>query len=223
MTPCPPPCALFALRRDPRLVSLLRCGLHTMIDLLPLASYCLVMSATPGPNNVMLAITGANFGGRGAMPVIFGIQAGAFVQTMLMCVGLGSLFVTYPLTQQVLRVAGSLYLVYLAWKLSGASVDGARASKAVSFGQAAVFQALNPKSWLKAITVASVFMPAEGNAYANALQASIIGMLVGAPCNVMWALFGMSIRRMLKDPRMQRAFNLAMGSSLLVLALMFLR
>jgi len=194
-----------------------------MTELLPLASYCLVMSATPGPNNFMLAITGANFGGRGALPVILGIQAGLFVQTMLMCVGLGSLFVSYPLAQQVLRVAGSLYLIYLAWKLSGASVDGVRASKAVSFTQATVFQALNPKSWLKAITVASVFMPAEGNAYANALQASVIGVLVGAPCNFMWALFGMSIRRLLKDPRMQRAFNLSMGAALLVLALMFLR
>src|ERR1044071_901365 len=97
MTPCPAPCVLFGLRRDPRLVPFLRCGLHTMIDLLPLASYCLVMSATPGPNNFMLAITGANFGGRGALPVILGIQAGLFVQTMLMCVGLGSLFVSYPL------------------------------------------------------------------------------------------------------------------------------
>lgn len=194
-----------------------------MTELLPLASYCLVMSATPGPNNFMLAIVGANFGGRGAVPVILGIQLGGFVQTMLMCVGLGSLFVAYPFAQQVLRVAGSLYLIYLAWKLSGASVDGVRASKAVSFVQAAAFQALNPKSWLKAITVASVFMPAQGNAYVNALQVSAIGALIGAPCNLMWAVFGISIRRLLKDLRLQRAFNLAMGASLFVLALMFLR
>lgn len=181
------------------------------------------MSATPGPNNFMLAITGANFGGRGALPVILGIQAGVFVQTMLMCVGLGSVFIAYPLAQQVLRIAGALYLIYLAWKLSGASVDGAQAPKAVSFFQAAIFQALNPKSWLKAITVASVFMPAGQDTVTNALQASLIGTLVGAPCNAMWALFGISIRRLLKEPRMRRAFNLAMGATLLVLALTFLR
>jgi len=194
-----------------------------MTELLPLATYCLVMSATPGPNNFMLAITGANFGGRGALPVIFGIQAGVFVQTMLMCVGLGSVFIAYPLAQQVLRIAGALYLIYLAWKLSGASVDGAQTPKAVSFFQATVFQALNPKSWLKAITVASVFMPAGQDTVSNALQASLIGTLVGAPCNAMWALFGISIRRLLKEPRMRRAFNLAMGATLLVLALTFLR
>lgn len=194
-----------------------------MTELLPLATYCLVMSATPGPNNFMLAITGANFGGRGTLPVILGIQAGLFVQTILMCVGLGSVFVTYPLAQQVLRVAGALYLVYLAWKLSDASVEGTQAPKAVSFFQATTFQALNPKSWLKAITVASVFMPAGQDTVANALQASLIGALVGAPCNAIWALFGISIRHLLKEPRMQRAFNLAMGGALVVLAVMFLR
>lgn len=186
-------------------------------------SYCLVMSATPGPNNVMLAATGANFGGRGALPAILGIQAGMFAQTMLMCAGLGSVFVAYPLAQQVLRVAGSLYLVYLAWKLSGAAVGGAQAPKAVSFAQAATFQALNPKSWVKAITVASVFMPAGHNPFAGALLVAAVGTLVGMPCNAMWALFGVSIRRLLTDPRKQRVFNLTMGATLVVLAVMFLR
>lgn len=194
-----------------------------MTDLLPLISYCLVMSATPGPNNVMLAITGANFGARGAAPVILGIQAGMFVQTMLMCVGLGSVFVAYPWAQQVLRIAGSAYLAYLAWKLSGASVAGTQAPKAVSFAQATVFQALNPKSWLKAITVASVFMPAGQNTVVSALQVAVIGALVGAPCNITWALFGVSIRRLLLDPKMRRVFNLTMGAILLILAAMFLR
>jgi threonine/homoserine/homoserine lactone efflux protein len=179
-----------------------------MTELLPLMSYCLVMSATPGPNNVMLATTGASFGYRGALPVILGIQAGIFVQTMLVCAGLGSLFVAYPMAQQVLRIAGALYLMFLAWKLAGSSVAGTGAPKPVSFTQAALFQALNPKSWLKAITIASVFM---------------IGTMVGMPCSVMWALFGVSIRSVLKASRSQRIFNLAMGTILVVLAVMCLR
>ena len=194
-----------------------------MTELLPLMSYCLVMSATPGPNNVMLATTGANFGGRGALPAILGIQAGMFVQTVLICAGLGSVFIAYPLAQQVLRVAGSLYLVFLAWKLSGASVGGAQVPKAVSFAQAATLQALNPKSWVKVITVASVFMPAEHSPVVGALLVAVIGTLVGLPCNAMWALFGVSIRRLLTDPRKQRVFNVTMGATLLVLAVMFLR
>ena len=217
------PCALSAPRGAPRLGATPRCELPAMTELLPLMSYCLVMSATPGPNNVMLATTGANFGGRGAVPAILGIQAGVFVQTMLMCVGLGSAFMAYPLAQQVLRIAGALYLVFLAWKLSGASVGAAHAPKAVSFAQATAFQALNPKSWVKAITVASVFMPAGHNTVGNALLVAVIGALVGTPCNAMWALFGVSIRHLLKDPFKQRVFNLTMGAILLILAAMFLR
>ncbi|MNY67778.1 hypothetical protein D3C86_2054320 [compost metagenome] len=93
----------------------------------------------------------------------------------------------------------------------------------MSFAQAATFQALNPKSWVKAITVASVFMPAGHNPLAGALLVALIGTLVGMPCNAMWALFGVSIRRLLTDPRKQRVFNLTMGATLLVLAVMFLR
>ncbi len=194
-----------------------------MTELLPLMSYCLVMSATPGPNNVMLATSGANFGYRGALPAIVGIQAGVFVQTMVMCLGLGSVFLAYPMAQQVLRIAGSIYLVYLAWKLSGASVGEAHAPKAVSFFQAALFQALNPKSWVKAVTLASVFMPPGLSMFNSALLVAVIGTLVGTPCSVMWALFGVSIRQLLKDPRKQRAFNLTMGAILLALAILFLR
>ena len=194
-----------------------------MTELLPLMSYCLVMSATPGPNNIMLATTGANFGGRGALPVILGIQAGVFVQTWFMCAGLGSVFMVYPLAQQALRIAGSLYLLFLAWKLSGATVGAAHAPKPVSVIQAAAFQALNTKSWVKAITIASVFMPAGHNTLGNALLVALTGTLVGAPCSVMWALFGVSLRRLLQDPYKQRVFNLTMGAILLVLALLFLR
>jgi threonine/homoserine/homoserine lactone efflux protein len=194
-----------------------------MTELLPLISYCFVMSATPGPNNVMLATTGANFGYRGALPAILGIQVGIFVQTVLMCVGLGGVFIAYPLAQQVLRIAGALYLMFLAWKLVGASVAGTSAPKALSLTQAALFQALNPKSWLKAITMASVFMPSQGTMLAGALLVAVIGTVVGMPCNAMWALFGVSIRSVLQAPRNQRLFNLAMGAILLVLGLMFLR
>ena len=194
-----------------------------MTNLLPLMTYCLIMSGTPGPNNVMLAASGANFGYRGALPAILGIQAGGFVLCFICCMGLGSVFIAYPLAQQVLRVAGALYLIYLAWKLSAASIGEAQAAKPVSFIEAALFQALNPKSWVKAVTIASVFMPVELGAANAALLVGLVGVLVGLPCSSTWALFGVSIRSLLREPRKQRVFNLAMGGTLFILALMFLR
>jgi threonine/homoserine/homoserine lactone efflux protein len=194
-----------------------------MSELLPLMTYCLIMSSTPGPNNVMLASSGANFGYKGAQPAIIGIQFGVFVQTIVTCMGLGSVFIAYPMAQQVLRIAGSLYLVYLAWKLCGATVADREAAKPLSFTEAAIFQALNPKSWVKAVTLASVFMPSGLSTLNGALLVALIGTVIGTPCGVMWALFGVSIRKLLRDPRKQRIFNLTMGAILLVLALLFLR
>jgi threonine/homoserine/homoserine lactone efflux protein len=192
-------------------------------DLLPLMTYCFVMSSTPGPNNVMLATSGAKFGYRGALPQILGQTSGVAVQTFVTCLGLGSLFVAFPVLHQLLRVSGAAYLVYLAWKLSGSALGDAHESKPLTYGQAALFQAVNPKSWVKAITLASVFMPVGLSAPMGALLVSVLGLLIGLPSASMWALLGVAIRRLLTDPRKQRIFNLTMGALLVLLALSFLR
>jgi len=194
-----------------------------LTDLLPLMTYCLVMTGTPGPNNVMLASAGAQFGFRRALPQVFGQNAGVALQTYATCLGLGSLFVAYPVLHQVLRLAGALYLVFLAWKLSRSALGEARASQPLSFTQAVLFQAVNPKSWVKSVTLATVFMPVGLSAPMGALVVVVIGLLIGFPSATLWALFGVAIRRALTDPRKQRIFNLSMGATLLVLAVSFLR
>ena len=194
-----------------------------MSELLPLMTYCFVMSSTPGPNNMMLTASGANFGYRGSLPQILGINAGGFVQTALTCLGLGALFTAYPLLQTALRIGGALYLLVLAWQLTGGAAGEAKLARPVSFWQGALFQAVNPKSWLKAVTLASVFMPPDLPAPVGALLVATIGLVVGFPCISMWALFGVAIRRLLARPGWQRAFNAIMGATLAVLAILFLR
>lgn len=193
-----------------------------LTDLLPLMTYCFVMSSTPGPNNVMLATSAANFGYRRALPQIMGTNSGVAVQTYVTCLGLGSLFAAYPVLHQVLRVAGALYLIVLAWKLSGVTVGESKAGRPLSFAQAALFQAVNPKSWVKAVTLATVFMPPGLSVPVGALLVAVIGMVIGFPSASMWAVFGVLIRRLLADPRKQRLFNLSMGALLVGLAVSFL-
>jgi threonine/homoserine/homoserine lactone efflux protein len=192
-------------------------------QLLPMMMYCFVMSITPGPNNMMLTASGANFGYRLTLPQILGINAGGFVLTILSCAGLGSLFLAWPPAQALLRVAGSVYLVFLAWQLARARVGDASGVKPQSFLEGAMFQAVNPKSWIKAITVASVFMPAGVHPMAAGVMLGAIGAAVGFPCVSMWALFGMAIRGFLADARNQRLFNLLMAGTLVVLAVTFIR
>lgn len=192
-------------------------------DLMPLMTYCFVMSSTPGPNNVMLASSGAQFGFRRALPQIMGSNSGVAVQTFLTCLGLGSLFVAYPQLHDILRVTGAVYLIYLAWKLSASALGEARESQPLSFGQAALFQAVNPKSWIKAVTLASVFMPQGLSTLVGALVVTGVGALIAFPSNAVWAMFGVALRRVLTDPFKQRVFNFSMGAMLVALAISFLR
>jgi threonine/homoserine/homoserine lactone efflux protein len=194
-----------------------------MTELLPLVTYSIVMSSTPGPNNLMLTTSGANFGFRRTLPHILGISAGMTVQTIVTCLGLGSLFVAFPMLHNVLRVAGALYLLVLAWKLAGSAISDVSLARPLSFWQAAAFQAVNPKSWIKSVTIASVFMPTGMGIVPGTLLVTFITVAIGMPCVSVWALFGVAIRRLLTDLRRRRVFNVIMAGSLIVLALAFLK
>lgn len=194
-----------------------------MNELMPFATYCLLMSGTPGPNNMMLVANGAHYGYRRTLPAILGTSTGVAVLTFAMCVGLGAVFAAFPLLHQALKLAGTLYLLVLAWKLAAAPASLGRPPQRVGFAQAALFQAVNPKSWIRAVTVASVFMPADWGLGTGALFVSLVGALIGFPCVSMWALFGAGIGRFLSSPARRRAFNVIMATSLVVLAFTLLR
>ncbi len=194
-----------------------------MTQLLPMMMYCFVMSITPGPNNMMLTASGANFGYRGTLPQILGINVGGFVLTWASCMGLGNLFAVWPPAHAVLGAVGAAYLVHLAWNLAGARIGEANALRPQSFVEGAMFQAINPKSWMKAVTLASVFMPAGLPTPTAALLVAVVGWVIGFPCVSCWALFGVAIRGLLREPRNQRVFNLLMAGTLVVLAATMLR
>jgi threonine/homoserine/homoserine lactone efflux protein len=189
-----------------------------MTQLLPMMMYCFVMSITPGPNNLMLTASGANFGYRLTLPQVLGCVAGNVALTMIACNGLGQLFVAVPVAQTVLRTGGAVYLLWLAWKLAQARMGDAQALRPFTFLEGVMFQAFNPKSWIRAITLASVFMPAGANPLTAGLAISLIGAVIAVPCLSMWALFGVAMRSVLTDPRKQRVFNLVMAVALVLLA-----
>ncbi|WP_280154944.1 LysE family translocator [Piscinibacter sp. XHJ-5] len=193
-----------------------------MTELLPLLTYSFLMSSTPGPNNVMLTASGANFGYRRTLPHILGIAAGHGPQIFLTCLGLGALFLRIPVLHDALRVAGALWLVWIAWKLAGSAVGGAELQRPLSFVQALAFQMVNPKGWIKAITLAAVFMPAGLDVVSGALLVTAVSIAINLPCVSMWALFGVAISRWLTDARRRRGFNVIMAVSLLILAVTLL-
>lgn len=194
-----------------------------MTELLPFLTYCALMSGTPGPNNMMLVASGAHHGYRRTLPAILGMVAGVATLTFVMCLGLGALFVAWPALHTALKLAGTLYMLVLAWRLVGQRIAVDRPPRTLGFAQAALFQAVNPKSWLRAVTVASVFMPEQFGLPLGAVLVSLAGAAVGFPCISGWALFGVAVGRLLSSPGRQRAFNAIMAVSLALLALMLLR
>lgn len=193
-----------------------------MNDLLPLLSYSLLMSATPGPNNILLTTSGANFGYRRSLPHLLGVSIGGGVQTWLSCLGLGVLLAGHPVVHDALRMIGALYLLWMAWKLTTPVVFGAELAQPVGFVEAAAFQFVNPKTWLKSITVATVFMPAGMASGPAALLVLAITLATNFPCISMWALFGAGLRQVLTRPGWREAFNAIMAASLAVLAILLL-
>jgi len=191
--------------------------------ILPLAAYCFVMSSTPGPNNVMLAASGANFGFRDTLPHILGIVVGGAVQTFAACVGLGALLAEWPAWQVLLRWVGAAYLLVLAWRLVGSGIADGGLARPLTLAQGALFQAVNPKSWMKALTLAAVFMPPGWPVLHGSLLVAGVGLAVGLPCVSVWALFGAAIRRWLQQEGHRRAFNAIMAGLLAVLAFAFLQ
>lgn len=194
-----------------------------MTELLPLMTYCLLMSGTPGPNNMLMVACGAHHGYRRTLPAMLGVNFGVALLTFAACLGLGALFTSWPALHDALKLAGTLYMLVLAWRLVGSQVSQAHAPENLGFTQAVMFQLVNPKSWVKAVTLASVFMPAGLGALPGALLVSLIGWAIGFPCISMWVLFGAWIGRFLSSPVRLRVFNAIMAASLAVLAVLLLR
>ena len=184
--------------------------------LLAFVLFALATAGTPGPNNMMLLASGANFGFRRTAPQILGIGVGLGVMVVAMGLGLGGLFKAWPVLHDVLRWVGGGYMLWLAWKIATAKGihDKAVGARPMSFWQAAAFQWVNPKAWAMALTAATTYTP-EGSSLGVLIVAGTF-MLVGVPCSAAWAGFGQGMRRFLDRPPVLRAFNLGMAVLLVV-------
>lgn len=190
-----------------------------MIDTAALVSYAFVMSITPGPNNVMLTASGATFGYRATLPHILGISLGHALQTALTGLGLGLVFARYPWLHDVLKWLGSAYLLYQGWRLLGAGrVGQMQAGRPLSLLEGALFQFVNPKAWVMAVTTIALFLPAQASLFAACAAIAAVLVLVNFPCVTVWALFGSGLRHWLTSDARRRAFNLLMSVLLLTTA-----
>ncbi len=179
-----------------------------------LALFAFVTSVTPGPNNLMLMASGANFGFRRTIPHMLGVALGFVFMAALVGGGLGGLFQQMPQVVTVLEVAGVAYMLWLAWKIAHAAAPGERAAGAtpMTFLQAAAFQWVNPKAWAMALTAVTVYAP-ERSLMAVAVVAAIFGA-INLPSVGVWTVLGLQVRRILTNHRRLSVFNWTMAGLL---------
>ncbi|MEL7214650.1 MAG: LysE family translocator [Pseudomonadota bacterium] len=179
-----------------------------------LVAFAFVTSITPGPNNLMLMASGANFGLRRTVPHALGVALGFVAMAVLVGLGVAEVFERYPVMHAVLTVVSVLYMLWLAWHIATAAAPEGRESTGtpLTFLQAAAFQWVNPKAWTMALGAMTVYAP-DGSALSILLVAVVFGM-VNLPAVGSWAILGQQMQRVLTNPARLRLFNWAMAALL---------
>jgi threonine/homoserine/homoserine lactone efflux protein len=177
--------------------------------------FSLVAAITPGPSNVMLTAAGAISGVARGLPCLIGVAAGMGLLIFGVALGIGGLITGQPAVLTALNWLGAAFLLYLAWKIavSGPLGESAR-KKPVGFAGAALFQWINPKSWLVSTSAAGAYLHAEGGALLQALAFAALFVAAALPSGFLWLAFGASLQRYLRDARTARIVKGIMAAGL---------
>ncbi|RPI06488.1 MAG: LysE family translocator [Ignavibacteriae bacterium] len=179
--------------------------------------YASLMSITPGPNNLMLLSYGKAYGFNDSRNVMLGIFLGFFIMLCLAGYGIANIITRNPHAGLVLKIVGSLWMLYLAFVLRKISVEIEPGKKpAIGFGQAFSMQFVNLKAWIMAISGASAFLPQSNSIHLNVFVYAISFGLVGIPCMFIWLKMGDVIAKLFKSEKAGQVLGYAMFSLMIV-------
>ena len=176
------------------------------------------MAFTPGPNNILVASSGVNFGFRATIPHILGVTVGFPMMLLIVGLGLAKIFLAVPLVHLAFKLISIVYLIYLAYRIATASAIAASrgTAKPMSFMQAVAFQWVNVKAWIIAISAVTTYTVVNPTLPLQicALAALSLGITLASVC--CWTLFGHLLRTYLHTDARRRAFNFGMAGLLLL-------
>jgi len=178
--------------------------------------FAFVAAVTPGPSNTMMLSTGAAVGALRGIGCPLGASLGMGVMIVLSALGVGEIVAAAPAIVVAIKVAGSLFLLWLAWKIANSgAVDAGGQTQAVGFRQAFLFQWLNPKGWLVALSAGGTFLVSSQHAEASgALWMGALFAAAAFPAGFIWLVLGVLVAQLLRTPRSARFFNIGMGFAL---------
>ena len=180
---------------------------------LPLVAFVVAASVTPGPNNLMVLASGANWGLARTLPHILGIVLGFPVMILAVGLGLSVVFDAAPWLHSVLKYVAFAYLCWLAWRMATAARPGATGGirRPLNVWEAAAFQWVNPKAWTMILSGMTVFVDPAGNRLLQVIGIALLFAIVVVPNCLAWAVFGRGIARFLSNDSRRRWFNIAMA------------
>lgn len=179
-------------------------------------------SMTPGPNNIMLLSSGLTFGYKRTIPHILGVIIGFPLMSIFVGLGLGEFFKAYPSAFTLLKIAGIVYLLWLAWKIANATPtfkENDKDAQPLTFLPIVLFQWINPKNWMKIITAMSVYVTSIEHATTQIIVIALIFFSTVCISANSWALGGVVLKKFIKSDKGIKRFNLIMAF-LLVLSIL---
>ncbi|WP_448695041.1 LysE family translocator [Pseudomonas moraviensis] len=192
-----------------------------MASLLPFLLFAFVASITPGPTNILVLSHSSRRGLIATLPIIFGACGAAALIVLVVGLGAGETLLRFPRVQQAMAWAGVLWLSWVAWQIFRSpppSLDpNAPQEQSLSVFGAALLQLVNPKVWMMAVAVVSVFV-GGGDKTLRLLVLSLAFLLVSLPCMTLWALLGVGSARLLGSPQAFKRMNAALAFLLLLSA-----
>lgn len=184
-------------------------------QLLALVGFSVVSTVTPGPNNVLLWGSGAAFGFRRTVRHVVGTALGIGAMALAVAAGLGAVLAAVPEITLAMKVGGSVYLLYLAYQIAGASaIQRGAVAKPLGLLQAAAFQLINPKAWIFAIGAITTFRPAGLSTAAGSVVVAVTMMVVVIPTAAVWAGGGRLLSPLMDDERAHRIVSLVLAALL---------
>ena len=185
-------------------------------ELLSLSLFMLGTSCSPGPNNIVASYSGFNFGVIKTFPHMLGVIFGFTSVVCVLNFGLINIFKLYPLIQEILKISGSIFLVYLAYKIAfSKNVKENKKENPVKFIETFFFQFLNPKGVIVAIIIVSTYVESGNNFINYSFWVILVSFLCALISITFWTFVGKFFRRFATNEKFIKVFNYVMSSLLL--------
>ena len=192
-------------------------------EILSIILFWFVTAFTPGPNNVVASYSGFNFGIKKTIPHILGVTFGFTSLVLLLSVGLINVFKIFPVIQNTIRYLGTLFLIYLAYKIAFSKTENSekKIQNPVKFIETFIFQYLNPKGVSVSIIVVSTYVELGQNYFSYATQTIVLAFLFSITSITLWTVIGKFLRKFATNDKFIKYFNYVMSSLLLLSIITF--